>query len=64
VLGVRWAGTEYATKYTNPPPLTADGDVIADPVGERKFSEKNYLIPLPTSQLQLNPNLAQNPGWE
>jgi hypothetical protein len=64
VLGVRWAGTEYATRYTtNPPALTADGDVIADPVVERKFTEKNYLIPLPTNQLQLNPNLVQNPGW-
>jgi hypothetical protein len=64
VLGVRWAGTEYATKYTtNPPALTAEGDVIADPLNERKFTEKNYLIPLPTNQLQLNPNLTQNPGW-
>jgi hypothetical protein len=43
--------------------LTAEGDVIADPLNERKFTEKNYLIPLPTNQLQLNPNLTQNPGW-
>ncbi|GLU52873.1 RagB/SusD family nutrient uptake outer membrane protein [Dyadobacter frigoris] len=63
-LGVRWKGTEFETKYPDsPPPLTADGDVIADPVTERKFSAKNYLIPLPTNQLQLNPNLVQNPGW-
>ena len=64
VLGVRWAGTEYATKYTKAPALTADGDVLADPATERKFSEKNYLIPLPTKELQLNPNLVQNPGWQ
>lgn len=64
VLGVRWAGTEYATKYTNPPALTADGDVIADPASERKFAEKNYLIPIPTNQIQLNSNLTQNPGWQ
>ena len=64
VLGVRWAGTEYATKYTMAPALTADGDVLADPATERKFSEKNYLIPLPTKELQLNPNLVQNPGWQ
>jgi hypothetical protein len=64
VLGVRWAGTEYATKYSKTPTLNADGDVIADPVSERKFSEKNYLIPIPTNQRQLNPNLAQNPLWE
>jgi hypothetical protein len=64
VLGVRWAGTEYETKYTNKPALTADGDVIADPASERKFTEKNYLIPIPTNQIQLNPNLVQNPGWQ
>ncbi|MFD1001105.1 RagB/SusD family nutrient uptake outer membrane protein [Ohtaekwangia kribbensis] len=64
LLGVRWKGTEFETKYTNAPTLTADGDVLADPVTERKFSEKNYLIPIPTNQIQLNTNLKQNPGWE
>lgn len=64
LLGVRWKGTEFETKYTNPPALTADGDVLADPASERKFSEKNYLIPIPTNQIQLNTNLKQNPGWE
>jgi len=64
VLGVHWTGTEYETKYTQKvPPLNSNGDVIADPASERKFTEKNYLIPLPTSELQLNPNLVQNPGW-
>ncbi len=64
LLGVRWKGTEFETKYTNAPTLTEDGDVLADPVSERKFSEKNYLIPIPTNQIQLNTNLKQNPGWE
>ncbi|MFC0183801.1 RagB/SusD family nutrient uptake outer membrane protein [Pseudarcicella hirudinis] len=63
VLGVRWKGTEFETKYPKTPALTAEGDVLADPVTERKFTEKNYLIPLPTQQLQLNPNLTQNTGW-
>lgn len=64
VLGIRYTGTEYETKYPDlNKPLNADGDVIADPVSQRKFSEKNYLIPLPTGELQLNPNLEQNPGW-
>lgn len=26
--------------------------------------EKSYLMPIPTEQLVLNPNLVQNPGWE
>jgi len=65
VLGIRYTGTQYATKYpTLGKPLTSDGDVIADPVSQRKFSEKNYLIPIPTSEIQLNPNLQQNPLWQ
>lgn len=64
LLGVRWAGTEFAAKYPKAPALTAEGDVLADPVSERKFTEKNYLIPIPTNQIQLNPQLKQNPGWE
>ncbi|MEO7487024.1 MAG: RagB/SusD family nutrient uptake outer membrane protein [Ferruginibacter sp.] len=64
LLGIRYTGTEYATKYPKlNKPLTSDGDVIADPVTERKFTEKNYLVPLPTTELQLNHNLVQNPGW-
>lgn len=65
VLGVRYTGTEYATKYPNlNKPLSSDGDIISDPVSERKFAEKNYLIPIPTKEMQLNSNLEQNPGWQ
>ncbi len=78
VLGVKWTGTDYETVYSftgsgNPPAglrkkpnitLDADGTVVMDPVSERKFSEKNYLIPIPLNQIQLNPNLEQNPGWQ
>ena len=62
VLGVHWTGTEYETKYRATPPLL-NGDVVADPASERKWTEKNYLIPLPTNELSLNPNLKQNPDW-
>ena len=30
----------------------------------RQWGQRNYLHPLPVDQLQLNPNLKQNPGWE
>jgi len=63
VLGVHFAGTEYATHYSKVPPLNSNGDVVADPQSQRKFSEKNYLLPLPLDQIQLNPNLVQNPYW-
>jgi hypothetical protein len=64
VLGVHFTGTEYATHYTTKvPPLNSNGDVVADPATQRKFSEKNYLLPLPLDQIQLNSSLVQNPGW-
>jgi starch-binding outer membrane protein, SusD/RagB family len=64
ILGVRWTGTEYVTRYPNKnPAVTADGDVLVEAASERKFSEKNYLNPIPTKEIQLNPNLEQNPGW-
>ncbi|MBQ7442032.1 MAG: RagB/SusD family nutrient uptake outer membrane protein, partial [Prevotella sp.] len=27
-------------------------------------NDKLYLYPLPSDQLQLNPQLGQNPGWQ
>jgi hypothetical protein len=29
----------------------------------RKWTDKNYLYPIPLTDLQRNPNLKQNPGW-
>ena len=65
--GVKWIDTEYST---NPQwsginlPLDIDGCIIIEPSNKRKFEEKHYLLPLPTRQILLNPNLEQNPGWE
>ncbi|GEO08897.1 RagB/SusD family nutrient uptake outer membrane protein [Segetibacter aerophilus] len=30
---------------------------------QRKWSDKNYYYPIPLNDLQRNPNLKQNPGW-
>jgi starch-binding outer membrane protein, SusD/RagB family len=30
----------------------------------RKWNERNYLYPIPLNDLQRNPNLNQNPGWQ
>ncbi len=40
-----------------------DGFKIVQPLDTREFDERNYLFPIPTQQIQLNPNLEQNPGW-
>ena len=63
LLGIKWKGTEYETawpkcQYTR----NADGILVLET--GRKWAEKNYLFPLPKDQLQLNPNLKQNRGWE
>ncbi len=41
------------------------GRIIAQPNLNKVFDEnKHYLFPLPRTELVLNPNLVQNPGWE
>ena len=52
-LGTRNLSSSYAQN--------ADGNNIIET--GRKWSEKNYLNPLPIDQRQLNPNLGQNPEW-
>ena len=43
-------------------PADAQGYIIANK--DRMFANpKNYLWPVPLTQLQRNPNLGQNPGW-
>ena len=39
------------------------GRSIATLAGNLRFSQKDYLNPIPLQQIRLNPNLAQNPGW-
>ncbi|WP_277482236.1 RagB/SusD family nutrient uptake outer membrane protein [Catalinimonas alkaloidigena] len=45
--------------------LDANGLINPYPsLGERDFDEnKDYLYPLPRTEILLNPNLEQNPGW-
>ncbi len=40
------------------------GNILINPHISKVFDEaKDYLYPLPIQELQLNPNLKQNPGW-
>ncbi|MES2775572.1 MAG: RagB/SusD family nutrient uptake outer membrane protein [Bacteroidota bacterium] len=65
VLGIKWTGTRWQTRWVvggNPPfPVDPNGNIIFE--GSRVWAQKNYLLPIPTQQIQLNPNLVQNPGW-
>lgn len=61
-LGVKVTGTWFETNWAaQSRQLNADGCIIL--YDERTWSDKLYLYPLPSDQLQLNPQLGQNPGW-
>ena len=63
LLGIKYTGTWYETNWTDMPNQTnSDGYIIL--YNEREWNERNYLLPLPSDELQLNPELKQNPGWE
>jgi starch-binding outer membrane protein, SusD/RagB family len=63
LLGIKWKGTAFETRWKLiNPALDADGNLILE--SGRKWSEKNYLYPVPTQQIQLNANLLpNNTGW-
>lgn len=61
--GIKWTGTAYETSWANNTnPKDSEGCIVLE--SGRVWKEKHYLYPLPTDQLELNPNLKQNPGWE
>lgn len=65
LLGVKFTGTEYESHWGGNSPAQAkdsEGCLVMD--NNRQWTDKNYLYPIPSDQLQLNPNLGQNPGWE
>ena len=65
LLGVKYTGTEYESHWGGTAPSQAknsEGCLIMD--NNRKWTDKNYLYPIPSDQQQLNPQLGQNPGWE
>jgi hypothetical protein len=63
ILGIEWEGTEFQTSWggASSQVQNADGCLIIET--GRQWTEKNYLLPIPTDQLQLNPSLGQNPQW-
>jgi hypothetical protein len=62
IQGITWTGTEFQTRW---PAISGSvvGGIYQVESG-RKWVEKNYLLPIPSQQIQLNPNLTQNPGWQ
>mgnify|MGYP001062317813 CR=1 FL=1 len=72
-VGKRFIGTYYTEELKEVDPnMLANEDGYLDPLmnslngpnGGYGFNpDKDYLLPLPTNELTLNPNLGQNPGW-
>lgn len=63
--GNRETGVQY---YKSGSDINLDENGLIEPhhnFDNRMFDEnKDYLYPIPRVELQLNPNLEQNPGWE
>ena len=63
LLGIQFKGTWYESNWAKQlRPLNAEGRIIL--YSNRKWADKNYLLPLPNDETQLNPALGQNPGWK
>lgn len=63
LCGITLTG-EYARSSSwlqNVLPLNEKNQVVYE--SGRVFQQKHYLYPIPSDQMQLNPNLGQNPGW-
>jgi len=68
VVQTKPASPDKALQYfvVQPDRALSDGDkgnLIPHPGIDKKFLPKNYLFPLPLTELQINPNLTQNPFW-
>lgn len=66
IRGVKIVGSDWATRvpYKNGGYNSdANGFIIAEPATNRLFADKNYLDPIPSKEIALNPALKQNPGW-
>lgn len=73
VTGTQWDSPQVTIGSENTPGIfynlpddqLENGCKVLQPKTQRKFDpNKNYLLPLPTKQISLNPDkLEQNPGW-
>ncbi|GAB3652459.1 RagB/SusD family nutrient uptake outer membrane protein [Echinicola sediminis] len=70
VRGIKFVGTEYETAFPDLNPgvhffVDNEGYIVAENAASRNFDpSRHYLRPLPKKQINLNPNLDQNPNWQ
>lgn len=72
IVGTPWAGPIIVEGQNRNPyadaswqnRTDANGFIIVESSAGRKFDpNKHYLMPLPTKEILINPELKQNPGW-
>ena len=56
-----WVGDHLTA--TSTAKVDANGYIDMTAKGTRTYDKKHYLRPIPSGQIDLNPNLGQNPGW-
>lgn len=67
--GMKYYGSDLENSFTGFYPLV-DEDGFLEPYQEslpQGFGfnpERDYLLPIPSQEITLNPNLVQNPGWD
>lgn len=55
---------DHVIEYEDPAYTpTKPGCLIGETLSRRKFAKKNYLQPIPSDQIKMNPKLVQNPEW-
>ena len=63
ILGIKYTGTEFEGQWSDAANMEKNEDGCLIMESGRSWNSKNYLLPIPSDQMQLNPNLGQNPGW-
>lgn len=58
-----FVGADPTKTINDGAPISSEGYYILEPKESRKFQLRTYLVPIPLDQMELNPNLAQNPFW-
>lgn len=64
LLGIKYTDDTWFGQNWNNMPYSTNSEGYIILYNEREWNERNYLLPIPSDELQLNPELKPNPGWE
>lgn len=63
IIGIKYTGTAFEGQWGDAAKMEKNEEGCLIMESGRTWGAKNYLLPIPSDQMQLNPNLGQNPGW-